>query len=149
MLSKLLPESCNRAIGLCSPTALPQLLQLKDGTGRAVALITQGANGRPQLTIGHVPLFVTEKLPALGTTGDFGLFDFGWYDISDFASLEEQAQGIYRSLDIHLSDNTPTYFARNQSAFRIAQRVAGQPRIAAPLTLQDTTTQVSPFVILN
>jgi HK97 family phage major capsid protein len=149
MLSKLLPESTNRAVGVCSPTALPNLMQLRDGTVRAVAIGTQSAGGRPQLAIGHLPLYVTEKLPALGTYGDFAIIDPWWYDIADHATLEQQEQGIYRSINIYKSDNTPQYFTKNQSAFIVYERVDGRPRIDRPITAQDGSTQVSPFVVLN
>jgi HK97 family phage major capsid protein len=149
MMSSLLPESINRVVGLCSLTALNNLLQLKDGTGRGVVLTTTGANGRPQLFLGHHPLFVTEHLPPLGTPGDFILADRSYYDICDFATLEQQASGIYRTLALSNSPHAPAVYFKNQTAFLVAQRVDGRPRIAKPVTLADGTTLASPFVILN
>ena len=41
------------------------------------------------------------------------------------------------------------YFLKNQMTWRVVERVDGQPWLEKPVTLQDASTQVSPFVILN
>jgi HK97 family phage major capsid protein len=40
-------------------------------------------------------------------------------------------------------------FLKNQMTWRVTQRVDGQPWLEKPITLQDGSTQVSPFVVLN
>ena len=79
---------------------------------------------------------VTEKVPALGTKGDLSLIDPSFYVIGDRMSIEIAASE-------HVN------FLKNQMTWRVVERVDGQPWLDKPITLQDATTQVSPFVVLN
>jgi HK97 family phage major capsid protein len=137
MLSKLLPGSLSRALWACSPTALPQLLQLADGAGRAIFLeaAARREGDRPVFALAGLPLIVTEKLPALGTLGDLVLID-PWF----------QLMGL-RSLLVAASPHVQ--FTKNQTTFRITLRGDAQPVLDKAVTLQDTSTQVSSFVALN
>jgi HK97 family phage major capsid protein len=137
MFSKLLPMSWNRAIWLFSPTVVPQLLQLKDGANRAIFVsIDQGAVKTPVWKLLGLPAIVTEKLPALGTKGDLMLVDPALYVIGDRMQVEVAASE-------HVN------FLKNQMTWRIVERVDGQPWLEKAITLQDGTSQVSPFVALN
>jgi HK97 family phage major capsid protein len=138
MIAKLQPSSYDRAFWVHSPSAVPQLLQLKDGTSRAVFL---GAGLEPDVqprrrnwSLAGFPLFCSEKLPALGTKGDLILIDPRYYLIGD------------RSLTIAASEHVN--FLKNQIVFRVTRRGDGQPWIEKPITLQDGATTVSPFVVL-
>ncbi len=82
------------------------------------------------------PLFLTEKLPALGTRGDLMLIDGAHYLIADRMEME---------IDVSPHIN----FLTNQMTWRIVKRVDGQPWLNNPITLADGTQTVSPFVILN
>ncbi len=152
MLEKLLPESFSRAIWAFAPTALPQLLQLKDGSERAVFLQAGvDANGRGQFSLLGIPAYSTDKLPALGTKGDLMLIDPSFYVISDFVNQSElvpgPAEGLASGLAIAVSPHVK--FLTNQTAVMIAKRVDGQPWPDKAITLQDGSTQVSPFVALQ
>ena len=141
MWSKLLPVSWNKAIWTCSPSVVPQLLQLKDGAGRAIFLQigsnTQGAiTSAPVWSLLGRPIFPTEKVPALGTKGDLMLLDPSFYVIGDRMSIEVAASE-------HVN------FLANQMTWRVVERVDGEPWLDAPVTLQDAATKVSPFVVLN
>jgi HK97 family phage major capsid protein len=140
MWSKLLPASYNNAIWSCSPTVLPQLLQLKDGAGRAIFLQigdTVGAvTSKPNWSLLGRPIFITEKVPALGTKGDLMLLDPALYVIGDRMQIEVAASE-------HVN------FLKNQMTWRVVERVDGQPWMDKAVTLQDGTSQVSPFVVLN
>lgn len=137
MWSKLLPESVNKAIWACSPTVIPQLLQLQDGANRAIFIsIDQGATKRPTWRLLGGDVFITEKLPKLGSTGDLVLIDPSLYVIGDRQEIEIAASE-------HVN------FLANQMTWRVVERVDGQPWLDKPITLQDSTTQVSPFVILD
>jgi HK97 family phage major capsid protein len=139
MMSKLTPGSLNHAILLCSPTALNNLLQLKDGTTRAV-VITIGANGQPQFTIGPNRLFVTDALPALGTPGDFCMID----PRRDLIGDHERENGT-----LEIAASLHVKFLQNQLVMCVVRRVDGRPAIDQPITLQDGNTVCSPFVALN
>jgi HK97 family phage major capsid protein len=141
MWSKLLPASWGSAIWAFSPTVVPQLLQLKDGAGRAIFLqigsAVQGAiTAPPNWQLLGRPAYPTEKLPALGTTGDLILVDPQFYVIGDRMQIEVAASE-------HVN------FLKNQMTWRVVERVDGQPWLEKPITLQDASTQVSPFVVLH
>jgi HK97 family phage major capsid protein len=137
MWSKLLPASWGRAIWAFSPTCVPQLLQLKDGANRAIFIsIDQGATKSPNWSLMGRPAFPTEKLPAMGTTGDLILVDPSLYIIGD-------------RMQIEIAASEHVNFLKNQMTWRVVERVDGQPWLEKPLTLQDGSTTVSPFVILN
>lgn len=139
MLSKFLPGSLasGRGVWYASPTTMPQLLQLQDGANRAIFVsIDQGAVKMPVWKLLGLPVQLTEKLPALGTKGDLMLIDPSLYVIGDRMMLEVAASE-------HVN------FLKNQMTWRFVQRVDGRPWLENPITLQDATTQVSPFVVLN
>jgi HK97 family phage major capsid protein len=137
MWSKLLPHSWQTAIWAFSPSVVPQLLQLKDGANRAIFIsIDQGAVKTPVWSLLGRPAFPTEKLPALGGKGDLVLIDPRLYVIGDRMSVEIAASE-------HVN------FLKNQMTWRVVERVDGQPWLEKPITLQDATTQVSPFVVLQ
>jgi HK97 family phage major capsid protein len=137
MWSKLLPASWSKAFWAFSPTCIPQLLQLKDGASRAIFIsIDQGITKTPVWSLLGRPALVTEKLPPLGTSGDIVLIDPSLYVIGDRMQVEVAASE-------HVN------FLKNQMTWRVLERVDGQPWLEKPITLQDATTQVSPFVALH
>jgi HK97 family phage major capsid protein len=137
MLSKLLPASYDRAHWYVSPSVVPQLLQLQDGANRAIFIsIDQGAVKPPVWKLLNLPVHITEKLPALGTAGDVVLCDPSLYVVGDRMMLEIAASE-------HVN------FLKNQMTWRFVERIDGRPWLENPITLQDGSTQVSPFVILH
>ena len=121
------------------PRAVPQLLQRKDGTSRAVIF---GAGQEPDVrprrrnwSLLGFPMYCSEKLPPLGTKGDLILIDPRYYLIGD------RTQATITASD-HVN------FLKNQVTFRVTRRTDGQPWIEKPITLQDGTTTASPFVVL-
>jgi HK97 family phage major capsid protein len=137
MWSKLLPASINNAVWVHSPSVIPQLLQLKDGANRSIFIsIDQGITKTPSWALLGRPTFCTEKLPALGTKGDLMLIDPSYYVIGD-------------RMQIELAASEHVNFLKNQMTWRVVERVDGQPWLDKPITLQDGSTQVSPFVALN
>jgi HK97 family phage major capsid protein len=138
MESKLLPASYNRAEFWISPTVITDLYQLKDGAGRALFITTEmgGVTARPKRTLGGRVVNITEKVPALGTKGDVMLIDPSLYVIGDRMMLEIAASE-------HVN------FLKNQMTWRFVQRVDGRPWLDSYITLQDTTSTVSPFVALS
>ena len=137
MLSRLLPMSQKRALWACNPYVLPQLLQLSDAGGRLVWVPNQaGAQDKVPGTLFGLPVVTTEKLPTLGTAGDVILIDPALYVIGD-------------RMQIEIAASEHVNFLKNQMTWRVVERVDGQPWLEKPITLQDGSTQVSPFVILN
>jgi len=135
LAAALAPKSWTKAIWVCSPTALAQVMAI---TG----YVPNQQNG---FDTDHVsaagslagrPLFVTDKVPALGTQGDLGLYDPSQYVIGDRAELIVQA-------------STENKFTNNQTVYRIWRRLDGTPIYGKPITLTDGATQVSSFVTLS
>jgi HK97 family phage major capsid protein len=91
--------------------------------------------GMPGTLFGR-PIFWTEKVPSRGNAGDIGLYDFSQYLLGD-----RQATTITTSSD--------EMFRYDQTSWRVVHRVDGKPWLNAPLTLADSTSTVSPFVILG
>jgi HK97 family phage major capsid protein len=145
MLGSLLPRSRKTSVWLISPDVYQQLLQLADSSGRVVWLpnFPGGGNLGPaqpapdnNLMLFGLPVVVTEKLPALGTTGDVTLVDPRYYLVGQRQQIEIAASEHYK-------------FINNQMTWRFVARLDGQPWMDKPLTLQDTSRTLSPYVVLN
>ncbi len=87
--------------------------------------------------LNHKPLICTDKLPALGTQGDLVLVDPTLYVIGDRMAVE-----------VDVSDEYPTVYANNQVAWRVVERVDGQPVFGKTMTAADQKTTFAPFVVL-
>jgi HK97 family phage major capsid protein len=137
MVSRLLPSSMNSAIWVMHPYALQPLVQLADNSGRIVWVPNiGGAQDKIPGTLFGRPVLISEKVPALGTQGDVNLLDPSLYVVGDRMQLEITASQ-------HVN------FLRNQTTWRIIERVDGQPWLDKAVTLQDGASTVSPFVSLS
>lgn len=126
MAGSLLPRSWNTAIWAVSPSALVPVQQL------AQYQITAG----PGRYLNSLPLFVTDKLPALGQRGDIVLFDPKLYVIA-------------QRMEVVVDVSPDILFSTNQTVYRIWMRLDGKPEFSNRITLPDTTTVVSPYVVLD
>ena len=136
MLGSFLPSG--KGVWVISQNALPTIVQLAGPAGfPSYVWSTNAADGIPGFMFGY-PVIWSEKVPAMGTAGDVGLYDFGYYVLGDRqrTTLESTREG-------------EDYWTRDQTGWRAVHRVDGQPWLSAPLTYQDQVTQVSPFVILG
>lgn len=117
-----------------SPTALPQLMQLKDGNDN---LIWQPSarDGVPGEIFG-IPVIINERSPVLGTYGDVALIDFGYYLIKD-------GVGPIIAASPHV------HFVNNKTVIKVFKTVDGKPWLNSAIPLEDGTTTVSPFVVLD
>lgn len=127
MAAAMIPEGWQNGIWACSPSALAQICKL------ATYQVSQGGVGGEGGAAGYLisrPLFVTEKLPTLGTFGDLMFFDPSMYVVGNRQEV--------------VVDASPHYlFANNRTAFRVWLRIAGQPWLPAPVTLADGSTASS------
>lgn len=133
MLGNMLPSSTS--IWVASQSVLPVLLTMNGPTGNPSFLWGSAERGVPASLLGR-PIFFSDKLPVLGTAGDIMYIDPSFY-------LKGDRQATTLDMSIHES------FSSNKSTWRAISRVDGQPWLSAPITYQDGTTQVSPFVILG
>ena len=143
ILSKLAPGSIDSAVFAFNPSCQTKLLQLTDGSNRAVFFSTGNSRPgeRPQWTLAGLPAFPTDAVPPLGTKGDLSLIDPRYYAIHDHGD----APG--GSVEIISSDHVN--FLSNQVTIRVTRRTDGRPLIGKAITLGDGVTQASPFVVLN
>jgi len=115
---------------------MANLIQLNGPAANpSYVFIPNAREGVPSTLFGY-PIIWEEKLPLPGTQGSILLADWSKYVIG------QRQEVTFRSTDIEL-------FRHDQTSFRMVYRVDGQPWMSAPLTYQDGTTQVSPFVILG
>lgn len=136
MYSRMLPSSLNKAVWICSPGALPELMTmaLSVGTG-GNAIFVQNAVGPAPITIFGRPLIVSEKAGAIGDAGDLVFADLSYYLIGDRQTMSASSSTEYK-------------FANDQTAYRIIQRVDGRPWIQTAITPQNGGSTLSPFVHL-
>lgn len=142
--------------GICwiiHPTVKPLLTQLNDGSGTTAGTgrlvfqpIDQGAQAAIDAPEGmqsygrllNYPVFVSEKVPALGNTGDVGLYDFSGY-------------AVFQRMEIEIMVSPVVAMLNNQTAYRIVTRCDGQPMIGNPITYADngSKSKASFFVALK
>lgn len=141
MYARMLPASLGDAVWIAAIDTFPQLatMALSVGTGGGPVWIggpNQPGSDMPPLTILGRPVLFTEKVPALGTTGDIGFYDLSYYLIGDRQQVEVAA-----------SDQVA--FANDQTAYRIIERVDGRPWLQSPLTPHNgSSSTLSAFVQL-
>ncbi|MFB7440247.1 phage major capsid protein [Streptomyces mirabilis] len=137
MYARMLPSSLGNAVWMCSPDALPQLLQLSltVGTGGNSVFVVNAAAGMPMSIFGR-PLIITEKGGILGARGDLAFVDLSYYLVGD--------------RQIMTADSSTDYnFGTDKTTFRIIQRVDGRPWIQSAITpANGSTSTLSPFVEL-
>lgn len=135
MLSALLPESKERAMWIASQSAMPQITKLKDAAGNYIFIRGDASRGIPDTLMG-IPIRFTGKTPPLGQKGDLMLVDFTYYLIKD-------GSGPFVAASEHV------LFRQNKTVIKVYWNVDGKGWVNEPLTLEDKTTKVSPYVVLD
>ena len=132
MLEAFLPSA--KGVWVVTHTGLSNLMQLVDPNGNYIWQ-PNAREGTPQVLFG-MPVYFTEKLPAVGTRGDVMLADFRYYLVGDRqATTVESTQFDFWRFD--------------QTSWRAVHRVDGQPWLSTHLTFADGASTVSPFVVLD
>lgn len=132
MVEAFLPSA--RGMWAINQTVMSNLFQMTVGTMNVWQPSMQA--GIPGNLFG-MPITFTEKLPTVGNAGDVLLADWRYYLIGD-----RQATTVE-------STQFTDKWRYDLTSWRAVHRVDGQPWLSAPLTYQDGTVQVSPFVILG
>jgi HK97 family phage major capsid protein len=142
MYARMLPTSLPSAVWIASIDTFPQLatMALSVGTGGGPVWIggygNSGGASAPPMTILGRPVVFTEKVSALGTTGDINFVDLSYYLIGD-----RQAVAVSASTDY--------LFANDKTAYRIIERVDGRPWLQTALTPHNNSSStLSAFVQL-
>lgn len=138
MRARMSPASYRRAIWMINNDVLPQLDELaygQVGTNSAIYNPVGGEFGYGTL-LGR-PVMVTQHNPTVGAQGDIALVDWKSY------RTITKAGGIETATSMHL------WFDLGLTAFRAIFRVAGQPLVTKPVTPNNGTATLSPFVVLD
>lgn len=133
MMARLMPAS--NAVWLASQSVFNQLMNMTGPAGNLSFLWGNAEQGFPPVLLG-LPIFFTDKLPILGADNDIILVDRSKYLIGDRQMI---------TVDMSREER----FRNNQIAWRANMRIDGQGWLSAPITYQDGTTTVSPFVGLG
>lgn len=133
ILKRFLPNS--KGVWIVSQSAMQELLTLNGPSGNPAYLWASAVQGAPGTLLGY-PVIFTEKAPILGQVGDIGLYDLSYYLIGDRQATTVESTKFDR-------------WAYDETSWRAVHRVDGRPWLSVAPTLQDGTTQVSPFVALN
>ncbi len=137
MYSRMLPNSLNRAVWICSIDTFPELatMALSVGTGGSAIWLNNGAVGPPMTILGR-PVIFSEKVPKIGDLGDINFVDLGFYLIGDRQVMSAMSSPHFR-------------FNTDQTAYRIIERVDGRPWLQSAITPKNAGATLSPFVQLE
>jgi len=142
MYSRMLPTALDGAVWVCAPDVLPQLfkMSLAVGTGGSTVMVGnypgQSVNDAPKMSLFGHELIVSEKAPALGTAGCIGFYNFDYYLIGDRQVMQVASSEQFK-------------FSSDKTAFRVVERVDGQPWIHTAITPQNNSSNtLSPYVQL-
>ncbi|WP_097865968.1 phage major capsid protein [Streptomyces sp. rh34] len=137
MYARMLPSSLSNAVWVCSPDALPQLLQmsLDVGTGGNSVFVVNASSAMPMSIFGR-PLIISEKAGQLGARGDIAFVDLAYYLVGDRQTMT-------------VDSSTDFKFGSDKTTFRIIQRVDGRPWLQSAITpANGSANKLSPFVEL-
>ncbi|HOP48450.1 MAG TPA: phage major capsid protein [Desulfobacteraceae bacterium] len=137
MVGRLHPACFNHSVWVCQVSAIPQLLQLSMAVGTggsAIPVLTADAGGTWRILTR--PVIFTEKTEKLGDRGDIILADFSQYVV-----------GLRSGMRFDMSPHV--HFETDEMLARLIERHDGEPLWDEPLTLEDGSTTVSPFVVLE
>ena len=135
MMSKMYAGGFQNSTWVIHQSCIPQLLQLSVavGTGGNVIPVMNERNG--SFTILTRPVVFTEKTNILGDEADVMLCDLSQYVVG------------LRS-DMRFDTSIHTHFSTDMLLARLIERHDGQPLWNEAMTLEDGTTEVSPFIKL-
>ncbi|MDX9788657.1 MAG: phage major capsid protein [Desulfobacterales bacterium] len=139
MYARLLPGSERSACWVINKNVLPQLFSMSVAVGTGggpVFMPSGGISGKPYNSLLGLPIVIAEQAQTLGTAGDIVLADF-----SNGYILAEKG-GIRTEVSIHVK------FVYDESVYRVAYRVDGQPVRASALTPFKGSDTLSHFVAL-
>ena len=135
MEKSMLPSAMSEAIWIASQSAYTDIKDLKDSNGSRIYTGPNLVKGVPAMLDGREIRF-TGRTSTLGNKGDLMLVNFEYYLIKD-------GSGLYIAASEHVK------FTSNKTVIKIVFNIDGQSWVREPLTLEDGSTKVSPFVLLK
>ena len=96
-------------------------------------MVLAGSDAPPVSILGR-PVYFTEKVPTLGTTGDIIFADLNYYLIGDRQIMQAMSSEHYQ-------------FQNDKTAFRVIERLDGRPWLQSAITPHSNSSNtLSPFV---
>jgi len=135
MMGSLIASSWNNAVWIANVSTLPQLIALADAVGNSIYIQGDITKQIPASLFG-LPVIFTGLTPTLGSKGDLILADLSYYLIKD-------GSGPFVAASPHV------YWTTNVTVVKIFSNVDGDSWVSDELLLQDGSTLVSPFVVLE
>ena len=145
MLAHLQIRSWDTCCWVVHQSVIPELIQMTDpSTNHLVWLSPYGDAAKnmgpmsmklPQAFLNGRPLYITEKVPSIGNTGDVNLIDFSRYVIGNRMDMQIDVSPHYK-------------FQNNQLTWRVIRRVDGKPWLNNPIT-DAQGWSLSPFITLK
>lgn len=150
MYARMLPNSLNNAIWLCSPDVLPGLLNLAAGPNASQIAPPlwlpnmSAAGGYPgggdgsgySYNLLGRPLVVSEKMPALASAGCLAFVDLSYYLLGDRQAMQIASSEHY-------------LFGNDLTIFRIIERLDGRTWIQSAITPENGGNTLSPVVLVH
>lgn len=133
MYTYLITRTAGSAVWLMHPSVT--VVNLPDSSGRSTWVANETGD---TIQLYNCQVIVTEKVATAGGLGDVMLVDPALYVIGDRQAVE-----------VDVSFDVKTQYLNNQSAWRVIERIDGQPWLNNYVTLQDTTTKVTGYVLLQ
>ena len=133
MVSRLLVTGAAKVAWAYHHGVYTEIAALERGTGGAVMHNITGA--LPNFLSGH-PQFMTQHLPAIGTSGYLVLGDWSKYLLFELG-------GMYIEMSEHAD------FLNGNTVWRFGKRIDGRPVLTSAVTFADGTFTQSPFVKIN
>jgi HK97 family phage major capsid protein len=144
MYARMLPQSLASAVWIANIDTFPQIAQLQGAGGNpgiwAGGWAARDASDAPPLNLMGRPIYFTEKVPSLGTSGG-AVGDISFVDLSYYLVGDRQAVAVAASE--HFA------FQNDQTAYRIIERVDGRPWMQSALTPHTGSNTLSPYVGLT
>jgi len=135
MLSRARLGSGRDFIWVISQTVLDELLTDEDTAGTLIWHPDATASPFPGRYLG-IPIFVNSGSPVLGAKGDVILVN-----LQDYV--------VRKGRDVIVQADPYTYFTSDKTQIRALTSIDGQPWETSPMELQDGSTTVSSFIVLE
>lgn len=140
MISRHYVTNSAAVVWLINQNTLPQLMRMrfdKDASSPVpVWLPANGLAGQRFSTLGGYPVIPVQACSKLGDQGDIILADMSQY------MMIQRTGGMRQDVSIHL------HFDQSITSFRFVMRMNGQPWWEVPITPENATETLSPFVTL-
>lgn len=135
MRASMIPTSLKRCVWIANLGCREAIESMVDLNNRYIFGSGDVSKGYPE-TLSGLPIIFTDRLPAMGTTGDLCLVDLKYYLIKDGTGPA-------------IESSNQVYFLNRATVVMMWWRNDGKPWLNKPILCRDGKTTISPFVVLK